>query len=182
MAGASPKQAVESFVHPLQRALSCVTAAVIDRQAGYDLKVTYGLTVNGGEPVRLARVNRPADIAIRIAQQYRIVHAEGDRGPLKVQTVAYMYTVEDANGREVFGYHWHPESRTPFSFPHLHLEAGAMLGRSELQGAHFPTGQVSVEEFLRLVIDAFEVQVRRRDWRAVLQQTQAAFSKWRTWA
>jgi hypothetical protein len=182
LAGASPKQAVENFLRPLQRALSCVTAAVIDRQGGYDLRVTYALTVNGGEPVRLARVNRPADIAIRIAQQYRIVHAEGDRGPLKVQTVAYMYTLEAADGREVFGYHWHPGSRSPFSFPHLHLEAGAMLGRPELLRAHLPTGRVSVEEFLRLVIDSFDVRARRRDWCAVLQQTQAAFSKWRTWA
>jgi hypothetical protein len=39
-----------------------------------------------------------------------------------------------------------------------------------------------VEEFLRLVIEAFDVKTRRRDWRLVLQQTQAAFSKWRTWA
>jgi hypothetical protein len=182
LAGASPKQAVENFVKPLQRALSCVTTAVIDRQGGHDLGRTYALTVNGGEPVRLARVSRRADIAIRIAQQYRIAQAEGDRGPLKVQTVAYMYTVEDAEGREIFGYHWHPESRSPASFPHFHLEAGAMIGRAELERAHFPTGRVSVEEFLRLVIEAFDVRTRRRDWRAVLQQTQAAFSKWRTWA
>ena len=182
MAGASPKHAVENFVRPLQRALSCVTKAVIDRQGGHDLGITYALTVNGGEPVRLARVNRRADIAMRIAQQYRIVQAEGDRGPLKVQTVAYMYTLEDADGREVFGYHWHPESRSPASFPHLHLEAGAMIGRAELERAHFPTGRVSVEEFLRLVIETFDVKTRRRDWRVVLQQTRAAFSKWRTWA
>jgi hypothetical protein len=122
LAGAPPKQAVENFVKPLQRALSCVTTAVIDRQAGHDLGTTYALTVNGGEPVHLARVNRRADIAIRIAQHYRIVQAEADRGPLKVQTVAYMYTLEDAEGREVFGYHWHPESRSPASIPHLHLE------------------------------------------------------------
>jgi hypothetical protein len=57
-----------------------------------------------------------------------------------------------------------------------------MIGRAELERAHFPTGRVSVEEFLRLVIEAFDVRTRRRDWRAVLQQTQAAFSKWRTWA
>ena len=182
MAGASPKHAVESFVKPLQRALSCVTTAVIDRQEGHDLGITYALTVNGGAPVRLARVNRRADIAIRIAQQYRIVQAEGDRGPLKIQTVAYMYTVENADGRELFGYHWHPESRSPASFPHLHLGAGAMIGRAELQRAHFPTGRVSVEEFLRLVIEAFDVRTHRRDWRAVLQQAQAAFSNWRTWA
>lgn len=182
MAGASPKQPVENFVRPLQRALSCVTTAVIDRQGGYDLGVIYALTVNAGEPVRLARVARPSDIAIRIGQQYRIVHAEGDRGPLKVQTVAYMYTLEDADGREVFGYHWHPESRSPSSFPHIHFGAGAMVGRAEVQRAHFPTGRVSVEEFLRLLIEAFDVRTRRRDWRAVLQQTQAAFSKWRTLA
>jgi len=161
--------------------LSCVTTAVIDRQGGHDLGATYALTVNAGEPVRLARIARRPGIAIRIAQQYRVVHAEGDRGPLKVQTVAYMYTLEDADGREVFGYHWHPGSRSPVSFPHLHLEAGAMLGRAELQRAHFPTGRVSVEEFLGLVIETFDVRTRRRDWRAVLQQTQAAFSKWRTW-
>lgn len=182
MAGASPKRAVENFVRPLQRVLSCVTTAVIDRQGGYALGVTYALTVNAGEPVRLAQVARPAHIAMRIAQQYRIVHAEGDRGPLKVQTVAYMYTLEDADGREVFGYHWHPESRSPSSFPHIHFGAGAMVGRAEVQRAHFPTGRVSVEEFVRLVIEAFDVKTRRRDWRAVLQQTQAAFSKWRTWA
>jgi hypothetical protein len=57
-----------------------------------------------------------------------------------------------------------------------------MLGRPELQRAHFPTGRVSVEEFLRLAIHAFDVKPRRSDWRAVLQRTQAAFSKWRTWA
>ena len=178
MAGASPKQAVDSFVKPLQRALSCVTTAVIDRQEGHDLGIPSALTVNGAAPVRLARVNRRADIAIRIAQQYRIVQAEGDRGPLKVQTVAYMYTVADADGREVFGYHWHPEGRGPFPFPHLHLEAGAMLGRPELQRAHFPTGRVSVEEFLRLVIDTFDVRTRRRDWRAVLQQRSAPRRNW----
>lgn len=155
---------------------------MIDRQGGYDLGVIYALTVNAGEPVGLARVAGPSDIAFRIAQQYRIVHAEGNRGPLKVQTAAYMYTVEDAEGREVFGYHWHPGSGTPFPFPHLHLEAGAMLGRPELQRAHFPTGRISVGEFLRLVIDAFDVRTRRRDWRTVFQQTQAAFSRWRTWA
>jgi hypothetical protein len=92
-----------------------------------------------------------------------------------------MDTFEDGDGREVFGYHWHPLSRSPVSFPHLHLEAGAMLGRAELEHAHFPTERVSVEEFLGLVIEAFDVRTRRRDWRAVLQQTQAAFSKWRTW-
>jgi hypothetical protein len=182
LAGASPKQAVENFVKALQRALSCVTTAVIDRQGGHDLGTIYALTVNGGEPVRLARVSRRAGIAIRITQQYRIVQAEGDRGPLKVQTVAYMYTVEDAEGREVFGYHWHPEGRSPTSFPHLHLEAGAMIGRVEIMRAHFPKGRVSVEEFLRLVIETFDLRTRRKDWRAVLQQTQAAFATWRTWA
>jgi hypothetical protein len=182
LAGASPKQAVENFIRPFQRALSCVTTAVIDRQAGHNLGMLYALTVNGGARVRLARVGEGADIAIRIAQQYSIVQAEGDRGPLKVQTVAYMYTLEDAEGREVFGYHWHPASRSPASFPHLHLEAGAMIGRAELERAHFPTGRVSVEEFLRLVIETFDVRTLRRDWRAVLQQTQAAFGRWRTWA
>jgi crotonobetainyl-CoA:carnitine CoA-transferase CaiB-like acyl-CoA transferase len=57
-----------------------------------------------------------------------------------------------------------------------------MIGRPELVRAHFPTGRVSVEEFLRLVIETFDVKTRRKDWQTVLQQTQAAFARWRTWA
>jgi hypothetical protein len=180
VAGATPRKAVENFVRPLQDALACVTNLRVDLQGRYELGETYALTVNRGELVQLTRVVQGhIGIGIRISQNYRIVEADGDRGPYKVRTTAYMYSVEDDNGHEVFGYHWHPESR--IKYPHLHLEHGAHLGLADLHRAHFPTGRVSVEEFLRLVIEAFRVEPRREDWRAVIQRSQDIFRKWQTW-
>lgn len=182
MAGATPKQAVENFVRPIQQGLACVTAAVIDRQGEYALGKTYGLTLKGGEGVRLSRASGRGSVGVRISQQYRVVRAEGDRGPYKVETTAYMYAVEDDGGQGIFGYHWHPHGSSGVRLPHLHLEAGAHIGHTEIRGAHFPTGRISVEQFLRLVIETFKVKTRRSDWRSVLQQAQQAFRKWQTWA
>jgi hypothetical protein len=178
VAGATPKKAVENFVRPLQDVLACVTNLRIDRQGGYELGETYALTVNGGGLVHLACAPQER-IGMRVSQNYRIVEAEGDRGPYKVRTTAYMYSVEDDDGHEIFGYHWHPDSKV--KFPHLHLEHGAQIGLRALHKAHFPTGRISVEDFLRLVIETFRVEPRRSDWRARIQRTHDLFKQWQTW-
>ena len=179
MAGDTPRQAVTNYVRPLQDALACVTTAVIERQGQYDLNQLYGLTLNGGEPVFIRRASAPGRVGIRIGQQYRIVEAQGERGPYKVETRAYMYSVEDEAGHEVFGYHWNPTSRV--RTPHLHLEHGAQIGCAEIQAAHFPTGRISMEQFLRLVIDVYRLRTRRSDWRSALRQSDEVFRRWQTW-
>jgi hypothetical protein len=180
VAGATPRKAVENFIRPLQDVLACVSNLRIDRQGQYDLGETYGLTVNGGAPVPLSCAATGGNVAIRISQNYRIVEeAEADRGPYRVKTTAYMYSVEDANSHEIFGFHWHPDSRV--KFPHLHLEHGAQIGLRSLHRAHFPTGRISVEDFLRLVIETFQVEPRRTDWRARIQRTHDAFKQYQTW-
>jgi len=131
--------------------------------------VVYALTVNREDPVRLARASGRGHVAIRINQQYWVIRAEGERGPLKVETRSYMYTLEEAHGREILGYHWHPEGVSPFTMPHLHLGTGAKVGLPELDDAHLPTGRISVEQFLRFVIETFDVKARRRDWRRILR-------------
>lgn len=87
---------------------------------------------------------------------------------------AYMYIVDDHRGREVFSYHWQP-SHPEVKFPHLHVEPHAF------KKAHFPTGRISLEEVLRLLITDFGVQPLRSDWDKVLAKTHQKFATYRTW-
>jgi hypothetical protein len=117
-------------------------------------------------------------------QSYPVIeYAAAPRGPWKVRTVAYHYTVEESGdqGREMFAYHWHPQGRTAITFPHFHLYQGAGAIHDEVRKAHFPTGRIAFEDVLRLVIKQFGVDPLRDDWEAILARTQAAFEGWRTW-
>jgi hypothetical protein len=116
-------------------------------------------------------------------QHYRLIEDEGPRGPWKVRTVGYNYTVEESGDqrREMFAYHWHPDERTAITYPHFHLYHGADVARDDVRKAHFPTGRMAFEEVLRLVITQFGVTPLRDDWRSILEQTQSAFEGWRTW-
>lgn len=92
-----------------------------------------------------------------------------------------MYSVEDDAGHEVFGYHWHPTGPGSVRVPHLHLEHGAHVGNAEIRAAHFPTGRISVEQFLRLAIETYKLRTRHTDWRSVMRRTDAQFRRWQTW-
>jgi hypothetical protein len=113
-----------------------------------------------------------------------VIEHEGPRGPWKVNTVAYYYTVEEAyhQGHELFAYHWHPNERSPITYPHFHIYQGAQVSRDDVRKAHFPTGRIAFEDVLRLVITQFGVIPLRNDWEAVLDTTQSVFEEWRTWA
>jgi hypothetical protein len=74
--------------------------------------------------------------------------------------------LDDADGREVLSFQWHPGGRSPVTWPHLHLGAGAEVGRAELTSAHLPTGRVAIEEVLGLAISELGVEPLRGDERA----------------
>jgi hypothetical protein len=182
VAGKTPKQAVLNFVAPLREALGCVTASGIALRGSYVVGELYGLTVNAGEPVIVYRASAQGHMRLSISQHYRIVEAEGDRGPYKVETRGYMYSVENDASQEVIAFHWHPEGSSHVALPHLHLGYGAQIGLTELTEAHVPTGRISMEEFLRFAIETFQLRTRRTDWRSVMNRTNALFKKWQTWA
>jgi len=60
-----------------------------------------------------------------------------------VRTVAYHYTFGKSGGNEILSYEEHPNVLGSVSFPHLHLQYGAGLGRSKFGRAHLPTGALS---------------------------------------
>ena len=103
-------------------------------------------------------------------------------GPWKVATAAYAYALlTAADGNEIFGYHWHPRGRSPIATPHFHFGSGAGVERADVASAHFPSGRIALEEFLRCIIRDFQVMPRRGDWQEVLDSTQQAFETYRTW-
>ena len=98
-----------------------------------------------------------------------------------MRTVAYYYTLKESDGPEIISYQWHPHQRSVVTFPHLHLGGGAMVERAELQAAHLPTGRVSLEAFIRLLIEDFEVPTLRGDWEEALARSEEEFEADRSW-
>jgi hypothetical protein len=184
MAGKPPPEAVINFLDPLTRALSCVTREVVSVRGGYHVAIPPHALLFQNNPVVLGQDKR---FALKLIQQYRIVEdEEPGRGPWKVSTVAYYYTLETpetsaAPSQEVLGYHWHPQERNAVTYPHLHLYQGAGTLRHNLIKAHLPTARVAVEDVLRCVITQLGVVPLRDDWEAILTETQSAFQQWRTW-
>jgi hypothetical protein len=180
VAGAAPRKAVQNFLRPLQLALSCVTDAQIATGGDYSTTTEHAWVVAGGEPFPLPRA-RGASLRARLGQNYRIVRAEGQRGPWKVMITAYHYTLEESDGREIISFQWHPTGPGALPYPHIHLGDAADVGRDDLEGAHVPTGRVALEQVLRFAIETFKVRPRRSDWRDVLFGTRRRFEQWRTW-
>jgi len=130
----------------------------------------------------LLKVAQGYRIGLSLFMWYEIIRTDTDRGPWKVRTAGYMYTVQSEAGDEVFSYHWHPQGESPVTYPHLHmghvkLDPDGML----LQKAHLPGGRVSVESIVRLLIQDFGVIPLREDWESVLDSGEETFTRWRTW-
>jgi hypothetical protein len=179
LAGHSPAEAVASFLAPLQRAVSCVSPAVLNVRGGYaPAETPHAVTLAGG---RRAALKGDSGLALRATLHYRIVEADGERGPYKVSTVGYLYALDDADGREILAYHWHPSGRSDEARPHLHLGAGAEVGHTGVASAHLPTERIALEGLLRCAISDMRAEPLRDDWRRVLDEAQAAFETWRTW-
>src|SRR5438034_10661569 len=84
----TPRKTVQNFLRPLPLALSCVTDAQIATGGDYSTTTEHAWVVAGGEPFPLPRA-RGASLRARLGQNYRIVRAEGQRGPWKVKITAY---------------------------------------------------------------------------------------------
>jgi hypothetical protein len=177
MAGRTPAEAVNNFLAPLQRALSCVTREVLSVGGGYYVSDRPHVLLFQNNPVRLGHDRR---FMLKLIQHYRVVQGEEERGPWKVSTVAYYYTLETPEtstspSQEVVGYHWHPQERNTVTYPHLHLYSGAGTLHHNLTGAHLPTARIAIEDVVRCVITQLDVVPLREDWHVILAETQDTF-------
>lgn len=179
MAGKTAQEAVQNFLTPIQQAISCVTPSVLLVSGGYYVRAEPHLALIGdGAPVEL---QGESNVSLVVRHHYRIVEDSGPRGPWKVSTVGYLYSLKDSvHDQDIISYHWHPY--TPPSYPHFHLGAGASIGRPEIVKAHLPTGRIALENVLRLALNDFHVTPLKKDWQEILNRTQLGHETWRTWA
>ena len=102
---------------------------------------------------------------------YKIIrtNSEDYRGPWRVSTRSYFYTLFDHDGKEIASYQWDGGRE-----PHLHVSG-------PFKNKHFETGRISIEQFVRTCITEFDVKTRQVDWRDILKQGQGTFEQHRTW-
>ena len=162
----TPAAAREALRAALQQAISRVTSAVLTVESDA-VETRLGMTT------RLARTTVRDPITLSIRYTVALVHA-ADAAVWQTRTTGYMYTLDDADGREILAYHWHPAGRSHVTTPHLHLGAGAGLLRSELQKAHLLTGLVTSAALLTLLVEQFDIRPRRAEWAATLARADEA--------
>jgi hypothetical protein len=112
LAGNTPHEALQAFLAPLNRAISCITTSQIVQNAGRDscqIDKVYGLFV-GNEAI--FKASSDPLVYAEISMQFMIIKVpEKERarlGRFKVKTTWYRYSVLDNHRREVLSYQWHP--------------------------------------------------------------------------
>jgi hypothetical protein len=168
MAGRTPHEAVKNYVEPLRKAISCLSRTVLQASSYRELDTVHALTLNNGAPIPLRGAT---GLALEIRQNYRIQEMEGERGSYSISTVAYAYTMRDAEERELLAYHWHPFGPSHVIEPHLHFGPAADIGFKPLVKAHIPSGRIAIEDVIRLPIRELGIQPLREDWETVLAES-----------
>ena len=175
MAGNSPYKAVQNFLDPLKEAISCITNSVIVQTAArgsYELDAKYALYV-GNQTTPMFSVSGSSDLLVETSMNFRIIRDNRpNMGPFRVTITAYNYMIMDAEETEILAYHWHSEAG--LTYPHLHV---TKLGKKY----HLPTGRVSLEQVIRLLLNDFQVQPRKQHWSKILNRTQTIFERYRSW-
>lgn len=145
----------------LQRALSCVTAAVLARSPAAP-SGTRGLLLNRGQPAAL-----PGSPSLWLDVELRYETRQVGTGRAwDAEVGGYIYSVQTADRAELLAYHWHPTTISRVTVPHLHV--GGVIHDVISHRTHLPTGHVLLEDVVRLVIEEFRVPPRRADWPNVL--------------
>jgi hypothetical protein len=194
VAGKTPRAAVNAYLAPFRRAFDCITNA--QPTALYPPNSlrpeeaegrTFPLTLADGGPVLLHVDHGYPRLALSVGQIFSLRHVPQDpeRGPWKVHTEAYRYTLHDAEERDLWAYHYHPRGESDITWPHFHVYAATDI-RADLAESHYPTGRMAVEEVLLLLLDRrqgrYGIRALRDDWMSVLTRGLRTFERYRTWS
>jgi hypothetical protein len=174
-------EAFEAFIDPFRSALSCLgTAKVTVSPAGRtDRRKLHAWSLNDGQGMRMT-----GGLLLRATMQYVFLEDQSrENGPWRCSTRGYMYSVYDREDRELIAYHWHPSGASHYKAPHLHVGTPALAPTGVFTaGSHLPTGRVSFESFVRLIITDLKVPPQRETWASDLTLTEGVFEVWRSWS
>jgi hypothetical protein len=165
LAARTARAAVRIFADTYQLALSCLTLGQFNVEGYLPIDVPYRGDLQRGRSVRLSNV----ELDIIVVLRYRIILDRSASWAVRV--VGYHYELQHRDGRELIAYHTHPEGAGPVIWPHLHL--GPAMGElwRPATRAHLPTGDITIQDVIRLAIREFHATPRRDDWEAVLRRT-----------
>jgi hypothetical protein len=138
-----------------------------------------GLSLLLFRPSPIVHLGGPNDLSLSFTHGYVVAEAADQRQRWAVHSGSYGYELLLPNGRQLLAYHWHPDGRSPVTWPHLHLRSHTLP--LDVTHAHLPTGRITFEAVLRLAITELAVPPRRADWGAVLDETELIFREWASW-
>lgn len=180
MGGRTQREAVKNFADSMQKSASCVTKSVLRLSKNpYDESKKLHTLTFPDDPVTLRGIE--GDFALSVRHEYRIVRGEGLYGRWKVRTVGYYYELQTESNKEILSHHWHPESRSPLIFPHMHIGWGSGSTVKGLFEPHYPTPRTSLEDFLWMLIENFGVRWEQENWKTILSRGRTRYEQDRTW-
>jgi hypothetical protein len=158
--------------------------------SSYVLATNEPHTIAFPDPVSLqAQSGGPAGLFLSVAHVFAIVEAvpARTRRQWRVTSRMYEYSLLDLDETELLVYHWQPDADP--AYPHIHVSAALRARTSaleekqsiDLDRLHLPTGRVSLEAVVRMLITEFGIAPRRSNWQEVLKQTEAIFREDATW-
>jgi len=181
------KRVVDEFLDDLQRAVGCITRQQLwVAHNRYDPNLRHTITFGrNAEPVPLRGYSGPTGLQFDLLHQYRITNDAPGQPDLgwRVSTMQYEYRILDHTERELLVYHWQPgtDNSGP-DHPHIHISGTLQGMRSAterleipLDKLHIPTGRVSIEAVIRMLITEFGVRPLREDWEKRLNETESRF-------
>lgn len=190
MAGETEFEAFQNYARPIEAALNCVTEAKLGHRFRHDLDLVQVLTFDYEGAVPLSRTQGLPRLHLEFAQHYRIVKVDESsdpRGPFRVRTAGYYYSISDHRGSEILVYHWHPEAdRSARDEPHLHIKLKVSSRNDPSLDAlfsdlHIPTERITIETVVRFLIEQFMVQPIKANWEDRLNESAAAHRAYRSW-
>ena len=157
MAARNAEEAIEVFAGFMNETLSCVTDSQVSsyQESAKIYKLLF-------KKPTLVTARNGARFYISVAQACT-VEAHTD-GTFRVHMREYSYVFSDSaepTHHGVVSYHWHARDFA-LRDPHLHLRITPNLGYPEIERkisrAHFPTSRVCLEDFIKLLIDYYDIK------------------------
>lgn len=125
----------------------------------------------------------PAPIPLSNGRYIFIVHRLGLRREERFLTTleyGYWYQAEEDEDSWIFRYEYQREPVAPYRYPRSHLHVNALpatyAGSKPFPELHLPAGdRVTIESFLRHLIEEHDVPPISPNWEETLDATEAAF-------
>lgn len=124
---------------------------------------------------------------LRLLLTFRVEPSLSANGALKLKTISsnvqYQLRADDDESW-VFRYEYFRRAPNQYAPGHIHIrgtphQQECLPGRKPLEDVHFPTGRVTLESIIRLLIDDFGIPANEDPevWRPLLHETEQTFIK-----